>query len=154
MQILSSNSIATTRVRQTPIGIEFLAALTALAGVLFVIAGLAFLVSGPRDIGTNIQPSGNTVAWIGVDAAAGVIFLIFGILHEVLALGLIRLVNVARILSILLFGMSATGACLGFAATIVRFSFTGLAWNIAVAVADAGALWYLLRPRVKEAFRA
>jgi len=154
MQVEHSNSVMAGRERRTPIGVEILAALMALAGILFVIAGLAFFISAPSEVGNGVQPGGIPMAWVGVAAAAGVIFLTFGALHGVLAIGLIRLRNAARVLSILLLAISATGACLGSVATLVRFSRTALAWNIAVAVADAGALWYLLRPQVKEVFRA
>lgn len=145
MQIQQSNFVAVARGRRTPTGVEILAALMALAGILFAIVGMSFFILRPKGIGT---------AWVGVEAAAGVIFLAFGALHELLAFGLMKLRDVARVLSILLFGLSATGGCLGLIATLVRFSPTPLAWNIAVVAADGAALWYLLRPQVKKAFRA
>jgi len=153
MQVEHTNSLMAGRARRTPIGVDILAALMVLAGILFVIAGISFFISGSKDVGAT-QARGFSAAWVGVDAAAGVIFLIFGALHEVVAIGLMRLREAARILSILLFGVSGIGACLGLTATLARLSYTALAWNIAVAVADAVALWYLLRPKVKEAFRA
>jgi len=154
MQVEHSNSVMAERERRTPIGVEILAVLMVLAGVLFVIVGATFFISGPKDGAARLQTGILSAAWAGVDAAAGVIFLTFGALHGVLAIGLIRLRNAARILSILLFGMSATGACLGLTAALARLSYTALAWNVAVVAADAGALWYLLRPEVKEAFRS
>ena len=144
MQIEHSNCVAVARRPRTPIGVEILAALMALAGILFAIVGMSFFILRPKGIDT---------AWVVAGAAAGVIFLAFGALHEVLAFGLMKLRDVARVLSILLFGLSATGGCLGLIATLVRFSPTPLAWNIAVVAADAGALWYLLSPQVKAAFR-
>ena len=149
-----SNSVITGREQRTPIGVEILAALMGLAGILFVIAGVAFFISGPKEgAAIGLQAGALGTAWTGVGAAAGVIFFIFGALHEVLAVGLIRLRNAARVLSILLLGLSAIGACLGLTATLLRFNYTALAWNVAVMAADAGALWYLLRPQVKEVFR-
>ena len=127
-----------------PIGVEILAALMVIAGILFVIVGTSFFISRPKGIGP---------AWVGVGAAAGVIFVVFGALHEVLAFGLMKLRDTARVLSILLLGLSAIGACLGLTASLVSFSFLAMAWNTTVIVADAGALWYLRRPQVKEAFR-
>lgn len=144
MRMECSNSLPTGRERRMPIGVEILAGLMALAGILFVIVGMSFFILRPKGIGT---------AWVGVGAAAGVILVAFGALHEVLAIGLMKLRDTARVLSILLLGLSAIGACLGLTATLVRFSYAALAWNFTVIAADAGALWYLLRSQVKEAFR-
>lgn len=154
MRMEHSSSLPTGRERRIPIGVEILAAVIALAAVAFMVAGLAFLVPGFKDGGATRPQGGDLGAlWVGVGAAAGAIFLSGGALHEVLAIGLIRLRNAARALSILLLGLSAAVACLGLMAAFVRFSHTALAWNIGVGVADAGALWYLLRPQIKEVFR-
>lgn len=87
-------------------------------------------------------------------AAAGVIFLLFGGLHVVLAVGIFRLRNLARILTIYLFLLMGVGAFLGLIATLLRFSHLGLAWNLSLLVLAALVLLYLLRPKVKEAFGA
>ena len=82
------------------------------------------------------------------------IFLLFGGLHIVLAVGIFKMRNIARILTIFLFLLIGTGACLGLIATLLSYSHVGLAWNVSLLAVDALALWYLLRPHVKEAFGA
>lgn len=133
-----------------PLGVEILAVVIALAGFAFILAGLAFLFPGFRGSGTGYRD----VVWVGIGAAAGAIFIGVGALHEILAVGLVRLRNEARVLSILLLGLSASGACLRLIGTFVRFSYAALEWNIGVGLADAGGFWYLLRPQAKQVFRA
>ena len=87
-------------------------------------------------------------------AAAGVIFLLFGALHVVLAIGIFRLRNVARVLTIFLFLLIGAGACLGLIATLLSYSHVALAWNVSLLALDALALWYLFRPETKEVFNA
>jgi hypothetical protein len=125
-----------------------------IAGILFAITGVAFFVLGFKSGAANTPTGGLAAAWVGASAAAGVIFLAFGGLHAFLAIGLLKLRNAARVLTIFLFSLSAVGACLGLIATSVRFNQMALAWNASLVVADAMALWYLLRPQTKKAFGA
>jgi hypothetical protein len=87
-------------------------------------------------------------------AAAGVLFLLFGALHVVLAIAVFQLRNIARVATIWLFLLIAAGACLGLVATLVSYSHVGLLWNVSILVLDSLALWYLLRSSTKEAFHA
>ena len=103
-------------------------------------------------VATSRENGGLAAVLAALGAAAGVIFLVFGGLHAVLAVGLLKLRNAARILTILLFGLSAAGACIGLIATSVRFSGVALAWNITLIILDVSVLSYLLRPHVKEIF--
>jgi hypothetical protein len=80
--------------------------------------------------------------------------LLFGALHVVLAVGIFRLRNVARVFTIFLFMLIGAGACLGLLATLLSYSHIGLAWNVSLLVVDALALWYLLQPKTKDAFHA
>lgn len=150
MQTKEPNSVATRREKRVPLGVEFLAGVIVLAGLAFIFAGLSFVFPEFRAADSRYPH----IARVGVGAAAAAIFLGVGALHEILAVGLIRLRDAARVLSILLLGLSAAGAGLGLIATLVQFSPTALAWNIGVGVADAGAFWYLLRPQVRQVFRA
>jgi len=92
--------------------------------------------------------------FVTLGATAGVIFLLFGGLHVVLAVGIFKLRNLARVLSIFLFVLIGGGACLGLLATALTYSHVGLAWNASLLAVDALALWYLLRAETKEAFHA
>ena len=138
-----------------PTGVTILGVMMALAGVLFAIAGLAFVFMGSTAAVATAHENGSVAAlFAGLGAAAGVIFVLFGGLHIVLAIGILKLRNLARILTIFLFALSAAGACLGLIVILLRFSRIALAWNISLAAVDAFVLWYLLRPRIKEAFGA
>jgi hypothetical protein len=70
----------------------------------------------------------------------------------VLAVGLIQLQDLARILSVLLFVLSAAGAAVGLIVTVFRFNEVVLAWDLIVMVADVGFIWYLHRPHIKLSF--
>ena len=125
------------------------------AGIGFAVAGLMFLFMGSTGASATTQTSGIVAAILAaLSAAAGVIFLLFGGLHIVLAIGIFKMRNIARILTIFLFLLIGTGACLGLLATLLSYSHVGLAWNVSLLAVDALALWYLLRPDIKEAFGA
>jgi len=138
-----------------PVGVTILGVLMIVAGFGFAVAGLVFLLMGSTGAMATTQTSGITAALLAaLGAAAGVIFLLFGGLHIVLAVGIFKMRNIARILTIFLFLLIGTGACLGLIATLLSYSHVGLAWNVSLLAVDALALWYLLRPHVKEAFGA
>jgi hypothetical protein len=125
------------------------------AGLGFAAAGVIFFFMGSTGA-TATASTNNGVATLlaALGAAAGVIFLLFGALHVVLALAIFQLRNIARVLTIFLFLLIAAGACLGLVATLVSFSHAGLLWNVSILLIDLLALWYLLRSATKEAFHA
>jgi hypothetical protein len=140
---------------RTPTAITILATVMNLAGVVFALAGLAFFFMGSKLAVTISNTNAGLAAVLaGMGAAAGVVFLAFGGLHVVLAIGLLQHRNAARILTILLFGLSTVGACMGLVATSVRFSQVGMTWNVGLIGVDVWVLWYLLRPQTKNAFNA
>jgi hypothetical protein len=138
-----------------PLGVTILGAGMILAGLGFGATGIIFFFMGSTGA-TATAPENGLMATllIALGAAAGIIFLLFGALHVVLALAIFKLRNVARILTIFLFLLIAAGACLGLAATLVSYSHVGLLWNVSILAVDLLALWYLLRPATKEAFHA
>ena len=138
-----------------PVGVTILGVLMIVAGFGFAVAGLVFLLMGSTGAMATTQTSGIMAALLAaLGAAAGVIFLLFGGLHIVLAIGIFKMRNIARIFTIFLFLLIGTGACLGLIATLLSYSHVGLAWNVSLLAVDSLALWYLLRPHVKEAFGA
>jgi len=126
-----------------------------LAGLGFAATGIIFFFMGSTGA-TATAPENGVMATllIALGAAAGVIFLLFGALHLVLAIAIFQLRNIARVLTIFLFLLIAAGACLGLVATLVSYSHVGLLWNLSILAVDLLALWYLLRPATKEAFHA
>lgn len=124
------------------------------AGVVFAVTGFLFAFMGSSTAFHAATNGGQSAALSTLGAAAGVIFLLFGGLHVVLALGILKMRNVARILTIFLFILSGSGAGLGLLATIPHYTSGAVLGNLAIVVADALALWYLLRPHIKNAFGA
>ena len=136
-----------------PLGITLLALVMVVAGIAFGLAGVEFFVMGTRGaISAGVESKALAAALAGLGAAAGVIFLLFGVVHVVLAVGLIQLQDLARILSVLLFGLSAAGAAVGLIVTIFRFNRVVLGWDLVVMAADVGFIWYLHRPHIKLSF--
>ena len=138
-----------------PVGVTILGAGMILAGLGFAATGLIFFFMGSTGA-TATAPENGAMATLlaALGAAAGVIFLLFGALHAVLAIAIFKLRNLGRILTIFLFLLIAAGACLGLVATLVSYSHFGLIWNVFILSLDLLALWYLLRPATKEAFHA
>jgi hypothetical protein len=126
-----------------------------LAGLGFAAAGGIFFFMGSTGATATAPTSGAMATLLAaLGAAAGVIFLLFGALHLVLAIAIFQLRNIARVLTIFLFLLIAAGACLGLVATLVSYSHAGLLWNLSILALDLLALWYLLRSSTKEAFHA
>jgi hypothetical protein len=138
-----------------PIGVTILGIGMIVAGLGFAAAGVIFFFMGSTGA-TATAPTNGAMATLlaALGAAAGVIFLLFGALHMVLAIAIFQLRNIARVITIFLFLLIAAGACLGLVATLVSYSHAGLLWNVSILVLDLLALWYLLRSSTKEAFHA
>ena len=138
---------------QRPLGITILGAGMILAGLGFVGAGAIFFFMGSTGASAAAPESGAVAALIAaLGAAAGIIFLLFGALHVVLALAIFQLRSLARNLTIILFLLVAAGACLGLIVTLTSYSHVALLWNCSILALDLLALWYLLRPATKEVF--
>jgi hypothetical protein len=136
-----------------PLGVTILGAGMILAGLGFAATGIIFFFMGSTGA-TATAPENGAMATViaALGAAGGVLFLLFGALHVVLAIAIFQLRNLARILTIFLFLLIAAGACLGLIATLLSYSHVALLWNVSILVVDLLALWYLLRPATKEIF--
>jgi hypothetical protein len=138
-----------------PIGVTILVVLMIAAGIGFAAMGFFFFFVGSTGATATAPTSGARAAmFAALGAAAGVIFLLFGGLHIVLAIGIFRMRNLARVLTIFLFMLIGAGACLGLLATLLSYSHIALEWNVSLLALDALALWYLLRAETKKAFQA
>jgi len=136
-----------------PLGVTILGAGMILAGLGFAATGIIFFFVGSTGATATAPENGAMAAAIAaLGAAGGVIFLLFGVLHVVLAIAIFQLRNLARILTIFLFLLIAAGACLGLIATLLSYSHVAVLWNVSILVLDLLALWYLLRPATKEIF--
>jgi hypothetical protein len=138
-----------------PLGVTILSAGMILAGLGFGVAAVFIFLAGSTGATAAAPENGAmATALAALGAAGGIIFLLFGAVHVILAIAVFQLRNLARILTIFLFVLIAVGACLGLFATLLSYSRVGLLWNVSILLLDLLALWYLLRPATKEAFRA
>jgi predicted Abi (CAAX) family protease len=125
------------------------------AGLGFAAAGVIFFFMGSTGATATAPTSGAMATLLAaLGAAAGVIFLLFGALHVILAIAIFQLRNIARVITISLFLLIAAGSCLGLVATLVSYSHAGLLWNVSILVVDLLVVWYLLRSSTKLAFHA
>ncbi len=113
-----------------PLGVTILGAGMILAGLGFAATGVIFFFMGSTGAAATAPENGAMATVLAaLGAAAGVIFLLFGALHVVLANAIFKLRNLGRILTIFLFMLIAAGACLGLIATLLSYSHHGLLWN-------------------------
>jgi hypothetical protein len=124
---------------QRPTGITILAVLAAIAGVLYILGGLALLT-----VGAVVSA---TYALGGLAAVIGLIILVVGVLYIGLAYGFWSLKPWAWSLGV---GLQVAGIILN----IVQYvnNNTNLVGTI-IGIAIAGAIiYYLFQPNVKAAF--
>jgi hypothetical protein len=89
----------------------------------------------------------------GLGAAAGVFIIIVGGVSALVGFGLWKLKGWARIVSIVLFAISAAMQLLGILGTLAHFNIFALIWGAFWVAVDAFVIWYLLKPEVKAAFQ-
>jgi|ERR1700722_6397736 hypothetical protein len=138
-----------------PVGVTILSVGMIVAGLGFGAAGVIFFFMGSTGATATAPTSGAMATLLAaLGAAAGVIFLLFGALHVVLAIAIFQLRNIARVITIFLFLLIAAGSCLGLVSTLISYSHAGLLWNVSILVVDLLVVWYLLRSSTKVAFHA
>ena len=137
-----------------PLGVTILSAGMILAGVGFGAAGIFFFFVGSQGATAASPENGATAtAFAAIGGAAGIVFLLTGAVHVILAIAIFQMRNLARMLTMFLFMLIAVGACLGLIATLLSYSHVAVLWNLSILVVDLLALWYLTRPATKEAFQ-
>jgi hypothetical protein len=97
--------------------------------------------------------AGAAGALAGLGAVAGVFIIIVGGVSALLGFGLWKLKEWARIVSIVLYGISAALQVLGILGTLAHFNVFALMWGTFWVAVDAFIIWYLLKPEVKAAFQ-
>jgi uncharacterized membrane protein (DUF2068 family) len=85
-------------------------------------------------------------------AAIGGFFLVYGILHLLVGVGLLRLAEWARVLAMVLAAINLAFAVLRLLAIFIPFFFFFAFRRLFVCAADVLILWYLSQPQIKQAF--
>ena len=136
--------------RQT--GVTILAILNFLGAAIAVLIACGFLFGGTiiallgMSAPTSIAGFGLVVAAVSCFAGA--------VLAVLTGMGLLKLRNWARILTIVFTGLSLVSAALGILSALAHFSVFLTVRELIVAAIDLWIITYLFKPHVKQAFGA
>jgi hypothetical protein len=140
---------------QRPTGVTILAVLAFVAGAFLVVAALLSLLGGAI---VSSLGSSRMGMMAGVGAAVfAVFFLILAVVEVVIGVGLLKLQNWARIVTIVLVGLSLLGSLGSIFSPFAHmhiFLMVFLIRRLVFAAIDVWILWYLFQPTVKQAFGA
>jgi uncharacterized membrane protein (DUF2068 family) len=89
----------------------------------------------------------------GIGVMAGIFCLIIAAIEIVLALGLLKLKEWARIVTIVLTAIFGALGLLGLLGSFIHFNLFATVIRICVLAIQAFIIWYLLKPEVKSAFQ-
>jgi hypothetical protein len=139
---------------ERPAGVTILAVLTLIGAAFLLIGGMIFFAGGAM-LSHVIAAGPGAGALLGLGGAiVGGVLLALAILHIAMAVGLLKLQNWARILMIVLVGLSLLSSGGGLLFSFAHI-FPPLMFRHIVTVAiDIWILIYLFQPHVKQAFGA
>jgi hypothetical protein len=140
-----------------PTGVTVLAILNFIGAAFCLLGGIGMILGGGF-IATMLSQQGQGSAGAagilaGLGAAAGVFIIIVGGVSALVGFGLWKLKEWARIVSIVLCGISGAFQLLGILGTLAHFNVLALMWGAFWLAVDALIIWYLLKPEVKAAFQ-
>jgi len=131
--------------------LNFVGALLCVLGALLFFLGLGLAGAGAKTTGAG---TGGMALLMGLGAVGGVIILIFGAIAVLVGVGLWKLRNWARILTIVLTALSLLFAVLGLLTSLLHFQLFALVFRLVFVAIYALILWYMFQPHVKQAFGA
>ncbi len=142
---------------ERPTGVTVLAVLNFLgAGLYALFTVLFFLIgAGGAASGMMSEMGGGAAAFLlGLGAAVGVILLIFSAIGLAIGIGLWKLRNWARIVTIVLVGLSLLLGVIGLLGSLIAFELGSLIFQAIFVALYAWIIWYLFQLHVKQAFGA
>jgi hypothetical protein len=141
---------------QRPAGVTVIAVLDFIGAGFCVIGALVAFFFGSMlasFIGAAAGANGTVAPGAGVMAGIGVVlgvgFLVGAALIIFVALGLLKLKNWARVVTIVLGALGLLGNLAKFARGM---GGSGMVWTIISLAYDIWVIWYMLQPNVKAAF--
>ena len=138
---------------ERPAGVTILAVLAFFLAGFLVLAGLGALLGGA--VLSHMTASGGLKMLAGVGAAIlGAIFLGFAVIYIVDAIGLLKMANWARILTIVLVALSLLHSAFRLLRSLAHLHPVALFFTLIIAAIDVWILVYLFKPEVKQAFGA
>ena len=140
-----------------PVGVTILAILNFIGAAFCLLGGIAMILGGGF-IATMLSQQGQGSAGAagilaGLGAAAGVFIIIMGGVSALVGFGMWKLKGWARIVSIVLFAISAVMQLLGLLGSLAHFNVFAVVWSLFWVAVDAFVIWYLVKPEVKAAFQ-
>lgn len=129
--------------------LNFLGALLCVLGALLFFLGLGLMGAGAKATGAGTGPA---AMLMGLGALGGVVFLVFAALAVVVGIGLLKLRNWARILTIVLTSLSLVLGLLGLVTTLLHFVLFTFVFQLIFLGIYAWILWYMFQAHVKQAF--
>ena len=140
-----------------PVGVTILAILNFIGAAICLLGGIGMILGGGF-IATMLSQQGQGSAGAagilaGLGAAAGVFIIIMGGVSALVGFGMWKLKGWARIVSIVLFAISAVMQLLGLLGSLAHFNVFAVVWSLFWVAVDAFVIWYLLKPEVKAAFQ-
>lgn len=136
-----------------PTGVTVIAVLDFVGAGFCVLAGLGMMLGGGF-IATmmNQQQGAGAGVLAAIGAAAGVLLLFCAAIAAVLGWGLLKLMNWARIVTIVFAALGAVLGLFGLFAVVAHFAPIGIFWALCRLAINGWIIWYLLQPHVKAAF--
>lgn len=142
-----------------PTGVTVIAVLYFIAASFCVLGGIGVILGGGF-IATMMSQSGGQGAGAGAGLLAGLgavlgIFLLIGAgLAILIAMGLLKLKNWARIIAIVFAGLGVLGGLFALIGILSHMAMFGLVWTVCRLAINAWIIYYLLQPPVAAAFTA
>lgn len=141
-----------------PTGVTVIAILDFLGAGLCILGGLGMMLGGGF-IATLINQQGGQAGagaagiLAGIGVMVGVFCLIIAAVEIILAVGLLKLKEWARIVTIVLTAIFGALGLLGLLGSFIHFSLFATVIRICVLAIQAFIIMYLLKPEVKAAFQ-
>jgi len=137
---------------ERPTGVTILAVLTFLGAAFLALAAIIFLAGGAM-LSQAMASGFGAIAGVGA-AVIAVVFLVFAVLYVAVGMGMLKLQNWARIVTIILVGLGLLSAAAGVLLSFAHFRLFFLVRELIVLGIDIWIIAYLFRPHVKQAFGA
>jgi uncharacterized membrane protein (DUF2068 family) len=139
---------------ERPTGVTILAVLAFIGAGLLVLLALLSLLGGAM-LSSMAAPRMGMLASVG-GAVIAVFLFVIAVLYVVIGAGLWKLQNWARVLAIVLAGLSVLASVLSILNPFAHhfFFFVFLTRRLIVVAIDVWIIVYLLKPHVKQAFGA
>ena len=138
---------------QRPTGVTILAVLSFIGAAFFLLASLAMFIGG--GMLSQMGGSAGMGTMLGaLGAFAGVILLAFTAYLLAQGIGLFKLKNWGRIMTIICIGLGLLSAAMGVFSSLSPMQLGHLIGQLIVVAIDVWILVYLFKPHVKQAFGA